>query len=249
MADANPPVEPGASQAVGDTTPEHDVEEAAAAAASSSGDPRRPRLHAGLDGEPMPLEDIAARITERFPQVTTDITYGELTCHAIADDLVDLLAFCRHDELLRCGSLADLSAAHWPAGEHAIERQPSTTGWPEYRVSREVGVVEVLYVLRSLHHNHWFRVSVGVSDEDLTLPSVVDVYPTANYHEREVYDFFGVVFEGHPGLHRILMPEDWVGHPLRKDYPLGGVNIDYEHDKFIPPPQRRDLREIVGGDT
>ena len=57
---------------------------------------------------------------------------------------------------------------------------------------------------------------------------------------------FGVVFDGHPNLERILMPEDWLGHPQRKDYPLGGVDIAYKNDKFIPPPHERDLREIVG---
>ena len=249
MADSQGPVEPGAAQAVGDTTPEHDVEEAAAAAETPVGDRRRPALLAGLDGEPTPLEEIAARIADHFPSVTTDIVHGELTVHASADVLRDLLAFCRDDEQLRTRTLADLSGVHWPAGEHVIDRQPSTTGWPQYRVSREDGRIEVLYVLRSLHRNHWFRVSVGVPDTDPRVPTVTDLFPTANFHEREVYDFFGVDFEGHPGLTRVLMPEDWVGHPHRKDYPLGGVNIDYENDKFIPPPQRRDLREIVGGDS
>jgi NADH-quinone oxidoreductase subunit C len=134
---------------------------------------------------------------------------------------------------------------HWPAGDHIIERQSSTTGWPEYRVSREQGMIEVLYILRSLTRNHWFRVSVATPDDAPRLPSVTTVFPTANYHEREVYDFFGVEFEGHPDLTRILMPDDWIGHPHRKDYPLGGVDIPYKNDKFIPPPEERDLREVI----
>jgi NADH-quinone oxidoreductase subunit C len=191
------------------------------------------------------LEAIEKRVQDRFPQVASDLVRGELTLFAPAQVLVELLTFCRDDEELDCELLSDLGGVHWPKGDHVIERQVSTTGWPEYRVSREQGVVEVNYIVRSLTHNHWFRVSVGVDDELLTLPSVTSVYPTANFHEREVYDFFGIEFEGHPNLTRILMPDDWVGHPLRKDYPLGGVTIPYENDKFIPPPNERDLREVV----
>jgi NADH-quinone oxidoreductase subunit C len=202
-----------------------------------------PAAIAGLGGEPLALEDIERSVQARFPNVSADLQRGELTLHVGADDLLGVLAFARDE--LACELLADLSGVHWPAGDHVIERQPSTTGWPEYRVSRDEGVIEVLYVLRSLARNHWFRLSVATSDEAPTAPSATSIYPTANFHEREVYDFFGVEFTGHPDLDRILMPDDWVGHPHRKDYPLGGVDIPYEHDKFIPPPDERDLREVV----
>jgi NADH-quinone oxidoreductase subunit C len=78
-----------------------------------------------------------------------------------------------------------------------------------------------------------------VSDTDPHLPSVTSVYPGANWHERETYDFFGIVFDGHPGLTRIEMPDDWPGHPQRKDYPLGGVPVDYKGAKIPPPDERR----------
>ncbi|MEX2549808.1 MAG: NADH-quinone oxidoreductase subunit C [Nitriliruptoraceae bacterium] len=204
-----------------------------------------PTATRGLARTALPLEGIAARVKAHFPDARSELAHGELTFHVTPDDLVPLLTFCRDDEELACELLADLSGVHWPAGDHSIERQTSTTGWPEYRVSRERGVVEVLYILRSLDRNHWFRVSVGVDDEDPELPTATDVYPTANFHEREVYDFFGVVFAGHPDLTRILMPDDWIGHPHRKDYPLGGVDITYKNDKYIPPPNERDLREVV----
>jgi NADH-quinone oxidoreductase subunit C len=201
----------------------------------------------GTAGDPLSHDALIARVEERFPGLRSLEFRGELTLFAEPDQLVDLLTYCRDDAELACPLLADLSAVHWPAGEHVIARQSSTTGWPEYRVSRDEGVVEVLYVLRSIARNHWLRVSVGVSDEEgrSSLPSVTPLFPTANFHEREVYDMFGVVFEGHPNLERILMPEDWLGHPQRKDYPLGGVDITYKNDKFIPPPDQRDLREIV----
>ncbi|MEX0835480.1 MAG: NADH-quinone oxidoreductase subunit C [Nitriliruptor sp.] len=201
----------------------------------------------GTLGSPLSHEALTLRILDRFPTVRTDVHRGELTFFVDPGEVVDLLTFCRDDDDLSCALLADLSGVHFPAGEHVVERQPSTTGWPEYRVSRDVGVVEVLYVLRSIARNHWFRVSVAVSDVEgeSTVPTVTHLFPTANFHEREVYDLFGVVFEGHPNLERILMPDDWLGHPQRKDYPLGGVDITYKNDKFIPPPDERDIREIV----
>ena len=204
-----------------------------------------PTRTSGTARTALPIEGIAARITAHFPQVRADTAYGELTLHVEADDLVEVVAFCRDDEELDCRLLSDLSGVHWPAGDHVIERQTSTTGWPEYRVSREQGMIEVLYILRSLTRNHWFRISVATPDDAPRIPSVTSLYPTANFHEREVYDFFGVRFTGHPNLNRILMPDDWVGHPHRKDYPLGGVDIDYKHDKYIPSPERRSLREVV----
>ena len=174
----------------------------------------------------------------------TEEAFGELTVFVQPDQLLDALRCAKDD--LDCELLADLSGVHWPAGEKVVERQPSTTGWPEYRISRDEGWIEVLYVLRSVSGGHRVRIAVRTPDEDPTLPSSTAVYPRAAlFHEREVYDMFGVVFEGHPDLTRILMPEDWVGHPHRKDYPLGGVTIPYKNDKHIPPPNERDLREVV----
>ncbi len=199
----------------------------------------------GLVGDALSLEDLERRVQGRFPGLATQLERGELTVHADAGVLVELLTFCRDDAELSCEMLSDLSGVHWPAGEHVIERQVSTTGWPEYRIDRDRGVIEVLYILRSLTRNHALRVSVGVDDTEPRLPSVTGIYPTADFHEREIFDFFGVEFDGHPDLTRILMPDDWVGHPHRKDYPLGGVDIPYENDKFIPPPHERDLREVI----
>ncbi len=214
----------------------------------SSGIGQRGRVPArghGTHREPLSTGEVQARLTERFPAAGADTVHGELTLFVRPDDLVEMLRFCREDDELSFELLSDLSGVHWPAGDHTVQRQVSTTGWPEYRVSRERGVIEVAYVLTSVTRNHRVRISVGTEDTAPRLPSVVTVYRTADYHEREVYDFFGVEFEGHPGLTRILMPDDWIGHPHRKDYPLGGVDIDYKHDKYIPSPEERDLREVV----
>jgi NADH-quinone oxidoreductase subunit C len=206
---------------------------------------RLPAPGRGTAGDAVSLDELAARVTDRFADVTVEQTWGELTVHVAPALLLDVLTFCRDDEVLACELLTDVSGVHWPAGDHVIERQTSTTGWPEYRTSREHGVIEVLYVLRSVRRNHRLRLSTGVDDTAPKLPSATSVYEAANFHEREIYDFFGVEFDGHPALTRILMPDDWLGHPHRKDYPLGGVDIDYENDKFIPPPHERDLREVI----
>jgi NADH-quinone oxidoreductase subunit C len=170
----------------------------------------------------------------------------ELTFHVHPDQLLDALRACKEHPAVSAELLTDVSGVHWPAGDEVIDRQPSTTGWPDRVVSREEGVIDVLFVLRSLRHGHRLRLAVRVPDTDPRMPSSTGVYPhAATFHEREVYDMFGVTFEGHPDMTRILMPDDWVGHPHRKDYPLGGVDIPYKNDKIIPPPNERDLREVA----
>jgi NADH-quinone oxidoreductase subunit C len=96
----------------------------------------------------------------------------------------------------------------------------------------------VSYELYSTTHRHRLRVKVGLDEDDARVPSVVGLYPTADWHERETYDFFGIDFEGHPDLRRILLPEGWEGWPLRKDEELGGVDTRYR-GAFIPPIDRR----------
>jgi NADH-quinone oxidoreductase subunit C len=200
----------------------------------------------GLTAPARSREELAERITARFPSVRTELAErGPLVVHVAASELVEVLTYCRDDEELACALLADLSAVHWPAGELVIERQRSTTGWPDYRVERELGMIEVLYTLRSVARNHLLRVVTATPDTAPRLPSVTGVFRTADFHEREVFDLFGVEFEGHPALTRILMPDDWAGHPQRKDYPLGGVDIPYANDAVVPPPDERDLRDVV----
>lgn len=106
--------------------------------------------------------------------------------------------------------------------------------WPE-EAGREL---HLIYPMLSMTHNRRLSVEVTVPQADPHVESITSIYPGNNWHERETYDFFGVIFDGHPALTRILMPDDWPGHPLLKDYPLGGVEVEYK-GAIIPPPNER----------
>jgi NADH-quinone oxidoreductase subunit C len=102
---------------------------------------------------------------------------------------------------------------------------------------------EVVYNLYSIAYakngkqtgkNHRIFLKIPVPEDDCVAPSVTSVYPAADFPEREIYDMFGVVFTGHPDLRRLLMPDDWVGHPQRKDYPLGGERVQFPGGKLGP---------------
>jgi NADH-quinone oxidoreductase subunit C len=99
--------------------------------------------------------------------------------------------------------------------------------------------LHVVYELLSMTHNRRMRIEVAVPDEDPVLDSIVSIYPHADWHERETWDMFGILFDGHPNLTRILMPDDWDGHPGRKDYPLGGVPLKFKGAQTAPLEDRR----------
>jgi NADH-quinone oxidoreductase subunit C len=144
---------------------------------------------------------------------------GEITFHVRREDLPFVAQMMRDDENLRFELLSGVSGVHYP----------EDTG-------RELHAV---YHLLSMTHNRRVRLEVSVPDADPHVPSVVPIYPTADWHERETWDMFGIVFDGHPALTRILMPDDWPGHPQRKDYPLGGIPVEYKGGSIPPPDQRR----------
>ncbi len=147
------------------------------------------------------------------------VSYGELTLHVRREHLLALVRALRDDPALRFELCSSVSGVHLPGD-----------------VGREL---HTAYHLLSITHNRRIRVEVAVPDDDPHLPSVVSVYPTADWHERETYDFFGTIFDGHPALTRIEMPDDWPGHPQRKDYPLGGIPVEYKGATVPPPSDRR----------
>jgi NADH-quinone oxidoreductase subunit C len=98
---------------------------------------------------------------------------------------------------------------------------------------------EVVYQLRNLENLKQLRVRAFIDGDPPRIDSVHDIFPPANWDERETYDLFGIVFNDHPDLTRILMPDDWVGHPLRRDYPVGGETVEFseEHEKWQTAPE------------
>lgn len=182
------------------------------------------------------LAALRDHIVAAFDDLEAEGFRGELTLVARPEQVHGVVRFCRDDPDVRCELLSDLSGVHWP-GIERVEKATETTGWPSYAVADE-GRIEIDYILTSITHNHRLRVRTAIPDEEPAIRSVVDLYESANFMEREVYDMFGVVFEGHPNLKRILMPDEWEGHPHRKDYPLGGVEVQYK-GAVIPPPDQR----------
>src|SRR5205823_10708389 len=97
---------------------------------------------------------------------------------------------------------------------------------------------ELVYELRNMDVSEHLRVRTLIDGDPPHVDSVHDLFPPANWEERETFDMFGVVFDGHPDLTRILMPDDWVGYPLRRDYPVGGEPVEFseEHETWLTPP-------------
>ena len=144
---------------------------------------------------------------------------GEITFHVRREHLLGFVRALRDDPALRFEMCMGVSGVHFPE-----------------QTGRELHAV---YPFLSITHNRRVRVEVSVPDDDRHLPSIVAVYPTNDWHERETWDFFGLIFDGHPSLTRIMMPDDWPGHPQRKDYPLGGIPVEYKGAEIPPPDQRR----------
>ncbi|QHC20380.1 NADH-quinone oxidoreductase subunit C [Streptomyces sp. GS7] len=149
----------------------------------------------------------------------TVVDRGEITFHIAREHLPAAARTLRDDPALRFELCTGVSGVHYPGDQ-----------------GRELHAV---YHLRSITHNRLIRLEVSAPDADPHVPSLVGVYPTNDWHERETYDFFGLVFDGHPALTRIMMPDDWQGFPQRKDYPLGGIPVEYKGARIPAPDQRR----------
>jgi len=183
-------------------------------------------------GSPRPyggyFDDIADRLTgalqrngvefdDAIEKVVVD--RDELTLHVRRDLLPQVAQRLRDEPDLRFELCLGVSGVHYP-----------------HETGRELHAV---YPLQSITHGRRLRLEVAAPDSDPHIPSLYGVYPTNDWHERETYDFFGIIFDGHPSLTRIEMPDDWQGHPQRKDYPLGGVPVEYKGAKIPPPDERR----------
>lgn len=171
------------------------------------------------------FDDVADQLERAYPEFNDAIEKvivdrGELTLHIKREKLIEVAKVLR-DKLLFEVCLG-VSGVHYPEDK-----------------GRELHAV---YPLLSMTNNRRIRLEVSVPDSDAHIPSLVEVWAGNNWHERETYDMFGIIFDGHPALTRILMPDDWPGHPQRKDYPLGGIEIEYKGATIPAPSERRSYR-------
>jgi len=144
---------------------------------------------------------------------------GELTLHVKPARIAEVCQVMRDNEALRFELCSSVSAVDY--------------------LGSDPRRLHTVYQLTSMTYRRRIRLEAAVTAEDPHLPSVTAVYPTADWQERENYDMFGIVYDGHPNLTRILMPDDWEGHPQRKDYPLGGIPVEYKGAEIPPPDERR----------
>jgi len=172
-------------------------------------------------------EHVEQKLRERFPDAPFERQTGEavrdFTLYVPADRLVEVCTFLRDDPEL------DFAMLSWIGGVDLLPRDPR---------------FEVVYSLLSLSGRIRLHLKVRIGDEQPRVPSVVAIWPTADWHERETYDFYGIEFTGHPDLRRILLPEDWVGWPLRKDSPLGYEEVAFTHNtpgRIKPAPDLKKL--------
>jgi NADH-quinone oxidoreductase subunit C len=142
------------------------------------------------------------KVKEKFAGAVLDVTEfrGEVTITVAKTANIEVLSFLKSD--LQYNQLTDVTAVDY-------------LGKKDERFM-------MVYQLLSIPHKDRLRVKCPVGESDCTVPSATRVWSTANWLEREVYDLFGIIFDGHPDLRRILMTPDWVGYPLRKDYPVQG---------------------------
>ena len=169
---------------------------ATTAAAPKAPPAKKPSITVEISGD-----SLIDSLKERFGDAITEAvaTLGQQVVGVKKDALLDLCEFLKNDEDARFDMIIDVTAVHWPS-----------------RKGEEFDVIVMLY---SVPNNRRIRVRTRVPDGE-TCPSVTGLWAGANWLEREVYDMFGITFEGHPDLRRILLPEDWPGHPLRKEYPI-----------------------------
>jgi NADH-quinone oxidoreductase subunit C len=169
------------------------------------------------------VETLRAAFGERLAQPV--VARSEVTIVAPATGLVEVMTALRDTEGLQFELLVDLCGVDYAT----------------YGVGYEGPRYAVVYHLLSLARNHRLRVRVFCDDDDMPrVPSVIDVWPGANWFEREAFDLFGIVFEGHPDLRRILTDYGFIGHPFRKDFPVTGT-VEMRYD----PEQRRVIYQPV----
>ena len=164
------------------------------------------------------VEATGSAYSEAVERVVID--RGEMTVHVRREHLLTIVQALRDAPALRFELCQGSNGVHYP----------EMTGAELHSVYNFLSIT---------HGGRRIRVEVSCPDADPHIPSIVEVYPANDWHERETWDMFGIIFDGHPALTRILMPDDWPGHPQRKDYPLGGIPVEYKGATIPSPDTRR----------
>jgi NADH-quinone oxidoreductase subunit C len=196
-APATPPAEKRATPAVAATPPEGKATAPAAAATPPAAKPAPPAKEA--PPKPVPLDnELVQRMKARFGEAVREATLDRKQAIILVDAArwLEVSRYCRDDE--KFDYLVDLTAVDWPKREQRFD------------------VVAILY---SFAKNERLRLKAHIGEGE-SIASVVSLWPVANWLEREAFDMFGIPFAGHPDLRRILLPEEWQGYPLRKDYDI-----------------------------
>jgi len=171
--------------------------------------------------------EIAEKIKQEFPDQVIDIVEfrDQVSVIIKRDRLFNVCKYLHDDATLSLDHLRDLCGV-------------------DYLNKKEVRF-EVVYNLYSIRHHHMIRLRAEVPENDPKIQSVTQIWAGADWHERECFDMFGITFNGHPDMRRILMPEDWEGYPLRKDYPLNGPDPEHEWRGLTEVIERsKELREF-----
>jgi len=202
----------------------------------------------------MKTETLATSLTAAFGERLGGVTVAlnELTAVVHAANLVETMRGLRDRPEFSFETLIDICGVDYSAygGEKPdIAYSSSDATPPEPILRTHPGRFAAVYHLLSLTHNTRLRVRAFATDDDFpVLPSVIDVWPSANWYEREAFDFYGIMFAGHPDLRRILTDYGFVGHPFRKDFPLSGhveMRYDPEQGRVIYQPVTIEPREVT----
>lgn len=158
------------------------------------------------------MEDLRDHIVDQMDDAvnSAEISFGELTINARRAEIVKVITFLRDDPICKFTSLIDICGVDYPARERRFD---------------------VVYHMMSMAHNTRIRIKV-TTDEEIPVHSVAEVFPNANWYEREAFDMYGIVFDEHPDMRRLLTDYGFEGYPLRKDFPLSGfVEVRYDEER------------------
>lgn len=158
------------------------------------------------------MEDLKEHILAKLPDAvnSVDISLGEITLNARRAEIANIISFLRDDSLCKFGSLIDICGVDYPERERRFE---------------------VVYHMLSMAHNQRIRIKIS-TDDKTPVKSIATIFPNADWYEREAFDMYGILFDEHPDLRRILTDYGFEGYPLRKDFPLSGfVEVRYDEER------------------